>query len=345
MPGQHKRRHEPRGDTGLNRRLPLILAASLSLVLLLGCSATPRRTAAPAQGQQPVAETAPAPPAALSGIGAGLGGPLLPRLAATRPPDLGPLQAQIAAYVAGLDGTWGVAVIDLPSGRWVGVNENIVFRTASTYKVPLVMYALDQVARGQARLDEQIRYDADDFEEGTGILQGTDEGTPFRLERLMQLSITHSDNIAANMLIRRFGRRNVWAWQKELGVQVTHDTQNHWVATPLEMARTLAALESGRALPPPQRRLMLGWLQETLFLGRLRAGIPADVPVAHKIGNLAGIVNDVGIIYAPGRPFAMAVYSREVRSGSRAADAIAELARMVYNYEVQLAQEAGGETP
>lgn len=204
-------------------------------------------------------------------------------------------------------------------------------------KLPLAMYVLDRAAAGALSLDEEMELQEEDWEDGTGVLQDEEAGSRWRIGRLVELAITRSDNIAANMLLRRVGADNVWAYEERLGAAVTHDEEGRFVTTPLDMARFLYALWAGQALPPTETDRLVELLSHTAFTDRLAAGMPAGVTVAHKIGTLPGMVHDVGLVFAPGRTFVLAVMSEGVSDPDVAAAVIAGLGRMVYNIEVKLA--------
>jgi beta-lactamase class A len=60
--------------------------------------------------------------------------------------------------------------------------------------------------------------------------------------------------------------------------------------------------------------------------------LPEDVVIANKPGELAGVRNDVGIVFVPSRPFViivMTAYLKHERDGN---DAIAKLAAAAYDY-------------
>jgi hypothetical protein len=65
---------------------------------------------------------------------------------------------------------------------------------------------------------------------------------------------------------------------------------------------------------------------------RLPAHLPPGTRVAHKTGNLDGIVHDVGIVYAPGAPFVIALLAEDAWDYGPVAEAQAALTRAVYDH-------------
>ncbi len=250
------------------------------------------------------------------------------------PPDRALLRERLERYVQALPGTWGIYLLEIESGWSLAINGEMVFPAASTFKLPMAMYVLDLVERGRADLSEVLVYQEGDWEEGAGILQETVQvGSTETVGRLIELAITYSDNIAANMLIRRFGWENVQAYMRSLGGTVTVTESGRNATTPREMAAYMEALYTGTAITNPElRRSLLDHLSNTAFQDRIAGGLPAGVPVAHKIGALDGVVNDIGLVMLPEHPFIISIFSLDVGE-ERAIEAIAEITRIVYRYQ------------
>jgi beta-lactamase class A len=70
---------------------------------------------------------------------------------------------------------------------------------------------------------------------------------------------------------------------------------------------------------------------------RLPAQLPPGTRVAHKTGNLGGIIHDVGIVYAPEAPFVIALLAEDAWDYSEVATAQAALTRAVYDHLVTAA--------
>lgn len=247
--------------------------------------------------------------------------------------DLSPLKEELEAFLQEQDGTYGLFVIDLKTGASLGINESEIFPAASTWKLPTVIYALDQVAKGKASLEEYLTYTDDDWWPGTGILQGSVPGDQYQLGQLVELAITHSDNIAWLMLERRFGPENIAAYVKQLGAQPVWDEDQRVFTTPRDMARFMRFAQ-GRAFrgAGELKQFLLDALSNTVFHDRVAAGVPEGVNVAHKIGTLPGVVNDVALVEAPSSRFIIAAYSKDIWSEETASDVIAQVTRKVYEY-------------
>jgi beta-lactamase class A len=308
-------------------RLPRLSALILTTSLLAGCASVIVQAPAPTPVLvAPPVTAAPVRPA---------------RSAPVADESLQSLKNQLEEYLQEQSGTYGVYVIDIATGTGVGINADMVFPAASTFKLPMAMYLLDLAERGQISLDETLTYTSDDYEEGTGTLQDwVGDGDELSVRELIQLAITESDNIATNMLMRRFGRENVYDFMHQIGGQVTtyEDTNG---TTPREMANYMRLAQTNKVVSDPQlRKFLIDLLSHTVFTDRAAAGVPDGVKVAHKVGTLPGVVNDVALVYAPHRTFVVSVFSTDV-DDEAAPQVIAEITRRVYDVERDLAAAVG----
>jgi beta-lactamase class A len=98
-------------------------------------------------------------------------------------------------------------------------------------------------------------------------------------------------------------------------------------------ARALAALFErigrGEAVSPEASREMIDILKRQRFDGAIPAGLPEDVAVAHKTGNITRIHHDAGIVYGP-RPFVLVVLVRGIDEEAESAALIASITRRLY---------------
>lgn len=125
--------------------------------------------------------------------------------------------------------------------------------------------------------------------------------------------------------------------QRSAALAFPHDQRD--AATPLAMAGLLVAFSRGRALPRGETLLLRGMMERTVTgPNRLRAGLPAGTPLAHRTGSSAGTadqraaINNVGLISVPG--YGDVAVSVFVRSAPEAAAErfIADVARLVYTH-------------
>lgn len=245
----------------------------------------------------------------------------------TAPPgaraDVPRIAEAVAQAMAGFPGEYSIALEDLSTGwRWL-YNADRLYHPASTVKVPVALYALEQYRAGRIDWQDPIEYTEDDVEPPVAApFKDAEFGDPFPVEDLVNQSLKYSDNISGNMLGRRLGWGNIEIWTASIGGRLTHENR-------LPRASALSVLQWWHHLhrlaqeDPENAELLLGPLREATYRGRITAGLPAGVPHLHKYGTYDGNYHDSGIVYAD-PPYILVVLTE----GAPVAEADAAIARL-----------------
>ena len=83
-------------------------------------------------------------------------------------------------------------------------------------------------------------------------------------------------------------------------------------ATPADMCRLLELIESRAILDPDSCTAIVELLKRIQSATRIPGLLPKGTVVAHKTGSYRRLRNDVGIVYAPNGPYAVALFAREL---------------------------------
>ncbi|MGX7196175.1 serine hydrolase [Enterococcus olivae] len=172
--------------------------------------------------------------------------------------------------------------------------------SASLIKVFIMEYIFDQIRQEEIHLDESI--------DGTG------------LEVLLKNMIQLSDNQATNRLIEYFGMETLNEYFENQGYNDTelqrmmldNQARNQGLDnyTSLNDCMTyLITLYEGQEDPLNQQMLTI--LKGQQIRTKISSQLPANIEVANKTGELDGVENDMGIIFA-NEPFVLVVLSNGV---------------------------------
>jgi beta-lactamase class A len=230
------------------------------------------------------------------------------------------LASRLDQALVGVDGHVGVVVKDLGSGRGAVLDGDMELQSASLYKLPVLYTVFDAGLNMSEELtitDEALSYDSGTMELAAGETLSVAEA----LERM----VTLSDNTSAILLGGRVGAGNINASIAALGMNTTHYSLERMTTSALDMAHFMERVADARAVSPAASADMLHMLLRQRVNDRLPRLLPDDVQVAHKTGNLPGVVNDVGILYGPNSTVVVAALVSETNDETAAATAIAQI--------------------
>ena len=240
-------------------------------------------------------------------------------------PKLQLLEQRLAAMASENPGEFGIAAMDLETGRTVSFNGSEAFPMASTMKIAVAAAYLAEVDAGRRSLDDPVG--------------GSTAGA------LMDAMITRSDNRATDLLMATLGGPVlIDRWLRRHGLQgirvdrtiaqllsARRDLRDlRDSSTPTAMLGLLRVIASGDALKPGSRSILLDMMARCRTgSNRIRGILPVGARVENKTGTLSGYTGDVGYLISPaGRRIAVAFFAR---GGENRPAVIATAARMIYD--------------
>lgn len=214
---------------------------------------------------------------------------------------------------------WSVMVRDADTGTELAARDaDQVLRTASVGKVLLLLEAARALEAGQASADEPLTWRAEEFVRDSGLWYRMATRT-LGLADLCLLTAAVSDNLATNVLVRRFGVEAVAATAATCGVtesalldrvreERTPDIP--WtlsVGCAREYSDLMGRLERGEAVSPAVCARVRGWLTANVDLASVPRHLaldplghaPADEPeyaLFNKTGSISVVKADVGVL-------------------------------------------------
>lgn len=234
------------------------------------------------------------------------------------------LQEKIEAVISEYpDATVAVAIRDASTQTTLDILPDRPFHAASTMKVPVQIEAWRRVRDTSLSLDSTL--------EVKNSFRSIVDGTPYRIEEdsddaiyerlgermtisdLIYQMITVSSNLATNLLIDFLEAETVQETVNSMGapgMQVLRGVEDLKAfelglsnsTTASALATLLEAIRQGKAVSPAADSSMVEVLVDQAFNEMIPAGLPSDVLVAHKTGQITRIHHDAAIIYPPNSP-------------------------------------------
>ncbi|MDE3112802.1 MAG: serine hydrolase [Chloroflexota bacterium] len=246
-----------------------------------------------------------------------------PAAAATLPSQLDAL----ASSFAGQAGVW-IGDPLLPDPLYAQ-NADTPVVTASLYKLGVLAEAERLVDAGKLHYSDTIQIDPEDIT-ADGSFEAP--GDVLTLDQALEAMITVSDNGTAMHLWRMLGPANIDDTLAKNGIKGFHvalseDEDN--TATPRAIGTYFTLLAKGKLVSSAASQRMLRRLERQQINDRIPSQLPEGTIVAHKTGNLAGLVHDAGIVFTPRGARVVVGMTWDADEGV-ADDFIAHLASTVY---------------
>ena len=232
--------------------------------------------------------------------------------------DFNLLDQQLREFVRDFPGKVGYYVRDLSTGRELGLQSDSLFPTASMIKVPILLKLFDRLENPAE--DDTLNYhslltwmeDSIHYAYDGGILSSFEDGRTIRLEKVVSLMITYSDNHASLWCQKLAGGgAAINAWLAQAGFSNTRlnsrtpGRHGDWErygwgqTTPREMAELLVMIREGRAVNALASEEMYRVLGRTFWDGEALSAIPPTVRAASKQGAVGESRSEVVLVNAP----------------------------------------------
>jgi beta-lactamase class A len=226
-----------------------------------------------------------------------------------------------------------VSIVDLrgPAPRRGGWRDTEIKPVASVIKLNLMAGAYAAAAEGVS-FGSEIIIKQDNW---TGTWDPDYDGIPdpnpplkvgstWTLEKLVEVMIRRSDNVATNTLIDFLDRKKVTDFVQGAGLAATHVrhklSSGNNVADPAatgfnqmparDAATLLALVAQGKLVSPAASAAMYATLAGQLDRELIAEALPPGAVYAGKTGELSAARNDAAIIRAPGLDYVLVVYTQ-----------------------------------
>jgi beta-lactamase class A len=232
----------------------------------------------------------------------------------------------------------GLFLVEPDSGCYADVSGQESFAAASMIKVPVLVALLMAMDRKQVSSAQMLTLRADLMAGGSGYLQWRPLGTQVSVDEAARLMIINSDNTATNLIIDLLGGPQVldaqfqaWGLKRTKINNLLPDFDGTNQTSPYDLAYLLGVTSQGGLISAESKQFMYDIMQKTRTRTLLPPGLGLGAKIAHKTGDIGGMVGDAGIVTAPsGKRYIVVAQVERPHNDRRANELIRELSRTVY---------------
>ncbi len=271
------------------------------------------------------------------------------------------LREKIVQILADKKAVVGVSIIGNYGKDTISLHGAKRFPMQSVFKFHIALAVLSEVDKGKLSLNQTIEISKDDLlpeDLWSPLRDENPNGGSFTVERLIQYSVSHSDNTACDVLIRLIGTpKTVEEYFKKNNIQDIQITFNeeemqakwenmfeNWT-TPITASETLRMFYENKNNLLSKSSYDFFWKtnkETTTGKNRIKGQLPEGTIVAHKTGwsgtnketGITAAVNNIGIVFLPnGEYFIISVFVSESKEDFDTNEKIiADIAKATYDF-------------
>lgn len=271
------------------------------------------------------------------------------------------LRNKIEQIVSDKNAVVGVSIIGNNGKDTMTLNGEKHFPMQSVFKFHIALAVLSEIDKGKLSLDQKVEVSKNDLlpeDFWSPLRDENPNGGSFTIERLIQYSVSHSDNTACDVLIRLIGTpKTVEEYIKKSGIndiKITfneEEMQANWEnmfqnwTTPKAASETLKLFYENKSNLLSKSSYDFFWKtnkETTTGKNRIRGQLPEKTVVAHKTGwsgtnketGITAAVNNIGIVFLPsGEYFIISVFVSESKENFDSNEKIiADIAKATYDF-------------
>lgn len=225
----------------------------------------------------------------------------------------------------------------LPTGANISVNPDLQLWPASLAKLPAAVIAMKKVEKGDWTLDTKLELKSEDADTERTPDITTEIGKSFDIKFLLERLLLESDNTAYRMLLRNMQQSELDSLAESIGLDQFFNDSGRVSAK--DYSRLFRVLYTSAYLNEDNSQFLLSLMQQSEFKDFVKAGIPKDIPFAHKWGtNLQiNVYADSGIVYIKNRPYMISVmiqgkHADQQQNQARANELMKAIGEKSYQY-------------
>jgi beta-lactamase class A len=271
------------------------------------------------------------------------------------------LRKKIEHIVSDKKAVVGVSIIGNNGKDTISLHGNRRFPMQSVFKFHIALAVLSEVDKGKLSLRQLIEIRKDDLlpkDFWSPLRDEHPDGGSFTIEKLIQYSVSQSDNTACDVLIKLIGTpTTVEEYFKKNHIQDIQivfnekDMQAKWEnmfenwTTPNTASKTLQIFYENKNNILSKSSYDFFWKtnkETTTGKNRIKGQLPEGTIVAHKTGwsgthketGITAAVNNIGIVFLPnGEYFVISVFVSESKESFDANEKIiADIAKATYDF-------------
>jgi beta-lactamase class A len=260
------------------------------------------------------------------------------------------LEKALAGLTKGFNGTAGVYVLNLKTGKYASLNGDTIFPTASIVKVPLLVGLFSKIEKGELDWHQALMYRDSAKYGGSGLMQFFKDSSATEVSVLAALMMAYSDNTTSlwnqqlagggeevNKLMEQYGLKDTRVNSRTKGREEIRKIYGWGQTTPREMSALVAKIHRGEVISKAASERMYRLMTKGYYDEQAISEVPPYIQVAAKSGSVNESRSEVVLVNAPHGDYVFYVGTKNIKDQRWEADneavvMIRKIAAYLWNY-------------
>jgi beta-lactamase class A len=238
------------------------------------------------------------------------------------------LKVKLQETLSGFNGDVGIYVKNLKTNKFVAINADSIFPTASMVKIPIMVGTFDKISKGELKYDQEIMY-KDSLDYDDGIVGSLKDGAKLPLNEVVFLMCSVSDNTGSlwlqtlsgggkriNAILDSLGFHHTRVNSRTQGREANRTKYGWGQTTPKEMADLLTMIRQGKIISPDASDRMYRNLGRQFWDGEGLSQLPENIKVGTKNGAVNRSRSETALVHAPHGEYVYSIITKNQKDES-----------------------------
>lgn len=238
------------------------------------------------------------------------------------------LKTKLQESLKGFNGDVGIYARNLKTNRFVAINADTIFPTASMVKISIMIGTFDKIQKGELKYDQEIVY-KDSLDYDDGIVGSLKDGAKLPLNEVVFLMCSVSDNTGSlwlqalsgggkriNAILDSLGFQNTRVNSRTMGREANRTKYGWGQTTPKEMADLLTMIREGKIISADASDRMYRNLGRQFWDGEGLSQLPEYVKTGSKNGAVNRSRSETVLVHAPHGEYVYSIITKNQKDES-----------------------------
>lgn len=258
------------------------------------------------------------------------------------------LKTKLETTLKGFKGDVGVYVKNLKTNKFVAINADTIFPTASMVKIPIMIGTFDKILKGEIKYDQELTY-KDSLDYDDGIVGSLKDGAKLPLNEIMFLMCSVSDNTGSlwlqkiaggtriNAILDSLGLKNTRVNSRTEGREANRTLYGWGQTTPREMSELMTMIRQRKIFNEAASDRMYRNLGRQFWDAEGLSQIPENIKVGSKNGAVNRSRSEVALVHAPHGEYVYCIITKNQKDeswerGNEGYELLRQVGALLWNY-------------